>query len=128
MDPCDPIRLFVHAVCTVGWGEDERGKGSWWKKFKLWLVDEEGQPLYATEDDAEGGPAAAAQVSGLGASLSTGSRRRLRVSSGAGAGKGIVQGGARPQHPFLPCQGPAWSGAYGEGGGMELGAGAGGTR
>ncbi len=57
--PCDPIRLYVHAVCTSGWGPEEGGKGSYWLKYKLWLVDEDGQPLYLdNENTASSGKSA----------------------------------------------------------------------
>jgi hypothetical protein len=49
--PCDPVRLFVHVICKEGWGEGEEEKGRVLSRFKLWLVDESGQPMYS-EDNA----------------------------------------------------------------------------
>ena len=50
--PCDPVRLFVHVICKEGWGEKEEEKGRVLSRFKLWLVDNEGRPIYSedTED------------------------------------------------------------------------------
>ena len=44
--PCDPARLFVHAICSDGWdGPQESSKSSVYSRYHLWLVDEEGEPL-----------------------------------------------------------------------------------
>ena len=44
--PCDPARLFVHAICSDGWeGPQEGSKSSVYSRYHLWLVDEEGEPL-----------------------------------------------------------------------------------
>ena len=44
--PCDPERLFVHAICSDGWdGPQEGSKSSVYSRYHLWLVDEEGEPL-----------------------------------------------------------------------------------
>lgn len=44
--PCDPIRLFIHVICKEGWGDSEEEKGRVLSRFKLWLVDLSGKPLY----------------------------------------------------------------------------------
>lgn len=44
------MRLFVHAVCTTGWGPGEGGKGFHWTKYKLWLLDDLGFPMYLDEE------------------------------------------------------------------------------
>ena len=46
----DPIRLFVHAICRNGWGNEEEAKGRVWQRYKLWLIGEDGVPLF-NEDD-----------------------------------------------------------------------------
>ena len=49
----DPMRLFVHAICRNGWGDEEMGKGRVWKRYRLWLLDAAGVPLF--NEDQEGG-------------------------------------------------------------------------
>eukprot|EP00955_Chlamydomonas_euryale_P109671 365946-Chlamydomonas_euryale.AAC.10 len=48
--PCDPVRLFVHAICRVGWGPTD--KGSVLEKYHLWLLDADLRPLYNEDDEA----------------------------------------------------------------------------
>ena len=47
------MRLFVHAICRNGWGDEEMGKGRVWKRYRLWLLDAAGVPLF--NEDQEGG-------------------------------------------------------------------------
>lgn len=53
-DVCDPLRLYIHTVCTAGWGEGKGGKAGWYGALGLWVVDQEGAPLY--DDPQTGGP------------------------------------------------------------------------
>ena len=48
----DPFRLYVHAICRNGWGDEETAKGRVWRRYNLWLVDESGRPLF--NEDVEG--------------------------------------------------------------------------
>lgn len=54
--PCDPIRLFVHVICKEGWGEGEEEKGRVLTRFKLWLVDPEGRPMYSEDEEDQKHP------------------------------------------------------------------------
>mmetsp|Transcript_28108 Transcript_28108/g.61666 ORF Transcript_28108/g.61666 Transcript_28108/m.61666 type:complete len:447 (+) Transcript_28108:95-1435(+) len=88
LEPCDTRRLYLHFLCHRGWDN----KGGMWRRLKLWLVNEQGVPLYsdhvypnAAEIDAD--------------RLDGGEARRLRKlvnmgAHGASTGSGELPAGA----------------------------------
>ena len=52
----DPVRLFVHAICRSGWDNSEDAKGRVLQKYKLWLVNATGHPLYNEDEEGKGHP------------------------------------------------------------------------
>mmetsp|Transcript_14557 Transcript_14557/g.31710 ORF Transcript_14557/g.31710 Transcript_14557/m.31710 type:complete len:380 (+) Transcript_14557:167-1306(+) len=50
-DPCDERRLYIHFLCESGW---DRKAGAW-SDMQLWLVDEQGVPLWSNPAAGVGG-------------------------------------------------------------------------